>query len=366
MRLSRAAALLAVIGIIIGTGTPCGAQVPGGGLYPFGAITPGDCAEWYGPWQLEDAGGACGGSGGGNANFGTATGNTANDVVTMSNTTVGVKDSGIAGASLGTFATATGNTANDAVCMSNTTVGVKDCGSALGTAAAQSIGTSGSTLCLLNANCTFGGTDNFTGTFEIGGTAQTFPGSGLIAGTTDTQTLTNKSIAGSEINSGVVGQSYGGAGTITGALKGNGSGTVSQAACADLSNAASGCSSTNGPIAAVEYVIDGGGSAITTGVKGFIEVPFACTINRVTLIADQTGSIVVDIWSKAYASNSPPTVTNTITASDLPTLSSAQTYQDSTLTGWTTSIAAGNIIGYNVNSATTVTRVTVSMKCTKS
>ena len=47
---------------------------------------------------------------------------------------------------------------------------------------------------------------------------------------------------GSHINAGVVGSSYGGAGAITGALKANGSGTVSQAACADLSNAAASCS----------------------------------------------------------------------------------------------------------------------------
>lgn len=39
----------------------------------------------------------------------------------------------------------------------------------------------------------------------------------------------------------VVPASKGGAGTITGALRGNGSGTVTQAACADLSNAAAGC-----------------------------------------------------------------------------------------------------------------------------
>lgn len=43
-----------------------------------------------------------------------------------------------------------------------------------------------------------------------------------------------------------VGQAYGGAGTISGALKGNGSGTVSQAACADLSNGATGCSTATG------------------------------------------------------------------------------------------------------------------------
>lgn len=40
----------------------------------------------------------------------------------------------------------------------------------------------------------------------------------------------------------VVPAAKGGAGTITGALKGNGAGTVTQAACADLSNAAASCS----------------------------------------------------------------------------------------------------------------------------
>ena len=46
----------------------------------------------------------------------------------------------------------------------------------------------------------------------------------------------------SNISSGTLAAARGGAGTVTGALKGNGSGTVSQAACADLSNAAASCS----------------------------------------------------------------------------------------------------------------------------
>lgn len=44
------------------------------------------------------------------------------------------------------------------------------------------------------------------------------------------------------ISSGTLAQARGGAGTISGALKGNGSGVVSQAACADLSNGAASCS----------------------------------------------------------------------------------------------------------------------------
>jgi hypothetical protein len=117
-------------------------------------------------------------------------------------------------------------------------------------------------------------------------------------------------------------------------------------------------------VAAIEFIIDGGGSAITTGQKGHLEIPFACVITRVTTLADQTGSIVVDIWKDTYA-NFPPTVTDTITASAKPTLASAQKAQDSTLTGWTTAIAAGDILAYNVDSATTVTRVVISLKVRK-
>jgi hypothetical protein len=79
----------------------------------------------------------------------------------------------------------------------------------------------------------------------------------------------------------------------------------------------------------------------------------------VTLLADQSGSIVVDVQTCAYSGF--PT-TSSIAASDLPTLSSAQKSQDSTLTGWSTSLTAGNIIAFKVNSATTVTRVTISLE----
>jgi len=116
-----------------------------------------------------------------------------------------------------------------------------------------------------------------------------------------------------------------------------------------------------GMYSTIEYVIDGGGSAITTGLKGFLEVPFNCTIVRSTLLADQTGSAVVNVWDAAYSSF-PPTVSNKITASAPPTISSAVKAQDSTLTGWTTSLTSGDIIAFNVDSASTVTRLTLSLK----
>jgi hypothetical protein len=109
------------------------------------------------------------------------------------------------------------------------------------------------------------------------------------------------------------------------------------------------------------FIIDGGGSAITTGQKGHLEIPFKCKIQGVTLLADQSGSIVIDIWKDTY-SNFPPTVGDSICGSAKPTLSSAQKYQDSTLTGWTKTINAGDILAFNVDSVATITRVTLSLK----
>ena len=101
--------------------------------------------------------------------------------------------------------------------------------------------------------------------------------------------------------------------------------------------------------------IDGGGSAITTGVKGYIEIPYNMTIDRATVLLDQSGSIVVDIWLEQYV-DYPPTDADSITSSTPPTVTTAVKSEDTTLTSWTTSVAKGDIIGFNVDSCTTATR----------
>lgn len=117
--------------------------------------------------------------------------------------------------------------------------------------------------------------------------------------------------------------------------------------------------------AAVGYTINGGGVVITTGVAGSgLTIPFAATINSVTLQADQTGSIVIDIWKDTYA-NFPPTVADSICASAKPTISASNKSLDTTLTGWTTSIAAGDILYFNVDSCSTITNVVLTLKVTK-
>lgn len=118
-------------------------------------------------------------------------------------------------------------------------------------------------------------------------------------------------------------------------------------------------------IGTVGITIDGGGSAITTGTKGYVECPFAGTIVQATVLLDQSGSIVIDVWKDTYA-NYPPDDSDSITAAAPPTVSTATKSQDSTLTGWTTSVAAGDIFGFNVDSITTATRATLILKIERS
>ena len=114
----------------------------------------------------------------------------------------------------------------------------------------------------------------------------------------------------------------------------------------------------------MQFIIDGGGFAITTGIKFDIVVPFSGTITSVTALADVSGSIVVDLWKDTYA-NYPPDNADSITAAAPVTITTATKSQDSTLTGWTKPITKGEIIRINVDSCTTITRCLVALAITK-
>lgn len=108
----------------------------------------------------------------------------------------------------------------------------------------------------------------------------------------------------------------------------------------------------------LNFIIDNSGTALATGLAGFLVMSYPATITGYTLIGDQSGSVVIDIWKRNAA---VPSVANTITASAKPTLSSAQFGTSTTLTGWTTSVAAGDVFGFNVDSVTSITRLTVAL-----
>jgi len=104
--------------------------------------------------------------------------------------------------------------------------------------------------------------------------------------------------------------------------------------------------------------IDGIGASPGTGSKGYLQVPFAGTITSWTLLADQSGSAQFTVKKSTYTGF--PT-TSSIVASAQPKLTAAQKNTDSTLTGWTTSIAAGDVLEFVLDSVTTCQRLTLTL-----
>lgn len=108
----------------------------------------------------------------------------------------------------------------------------------------------------------------------------------------------------------------------------------------------------------VSFTFDGGGSAIVDDSVREWLVPWDCTITGWTGVADQTGSIEIDLRVETYAnySASIPDSGDSIVASAPIALSSAIKGTDTTLTGWTTSLTAGSVVRFVVNSISTITR----------
>jgi hypothetical protein len=102
--------------------------------------------------------------------------------------------------------------------------------------------------------------------------------------------------------------------------------------------------------------IDGGDYVPTTGSNGFITIPYSGTINNWYLAADASGSCVIDIKRSG---------TSIVGGGNKPTLSSAQT-GNAAVSGWTsTTITAGDIIEFNLNSISTIKRVNLVIKLTR-
>lgn len=114
----------------------------------------------------------------------------------------------------------------------------------------------------------------------------------------------------------------------------------------------------------IDVTFDGQGSAIIAGSKAYYTMPFAMTISTWTLVADQSGSAVIDVWKSTYSSY-PPVVGGTIAGSEKPTLSSVIKNEDTNLTTWSTSLSKGDALVFNIDSASTVTKLMLSIRGTR-
>lgn len=116
--------------------------------------------------------------------------------------------------------------------------------------------------------------------------------------------------------------------------------------------------------AAIVLQIDGGASVITTGQKaGFIQIPYAGTITGWTLLADQAGSVVLDIW-KCHQAMHPPTIADSITGWNKPDLTD-EIQSSGGVIGWATDIDPFDIFAFNVDSVAIIKKLTLTLTVQK-
>lgn len=119
--------------------------------------------------------------------------------------------------------------------------------------------------------------------------------------------------------------------------------------------------------------MDGGGETITTGQRGFAQLPYACTIVGWSAQGreGETGSITIELGARA--SSAPPAApsrpilptTDKISASAPIAISAASSASGGTsaVATWSTARAQWDVFSFYVTSATTFTGVTVQVYC---
>lgn len=100
---------------------------------------------------------------------------------------------------------------------------------------------------------------------------------------------------------------------------------------------------------------------LTAGKVAYLRVPFTCTIMAWSIQVD-TGTATVDIWRVPNGS-AVPTNSNSITASATPAISSGTAVRSTTLTGWNTAVAAGDIVGIALENVTAASFVNLNVEC---
>lgn len=109
------------------------------------------------------------------------------------------------------------------------------------------------------------------------------------------------------------------------------------------------------------WVKSSGAIAVPVNDVDAVRITQAGVIQRVTVTTKGgTGSCIIDIWKDSYG-NYPTVVGDTICGSSKPTLTGAVKYEDATLTGWVTAVAAGDVLTFHLESSSTFRAIFIQL-----
>lgn len=110
----------------------------------------------------------------------------------------------------------------------------------------------------------------------------------------------------------------------------------------------------------ITAVFDGSGVALGSGLRIDVVVPYACEVVGYTILGDLTGSVSLSVHKASYA-DWPDTETAMATGGAGPSITTARKNQGDTSTWATTTISAGDILIFRVQSATDITRAVLTL-----
>lgn len=119
------------------------------------------------------------------------------------------------------------------------------------------------------------------------------------------------------------------------------------------------------PVHPIGANFDGGGAPLTTGTTVYYTyVGPACTIQTWNMTVAPSGTATGDIWKVAGSGGAIPTVTNSITASAPPSISSGTALTAQTgMTGWTKTVAQYDVFAFTLTAVSSATAASLVLQC---
>jgi hypothetical protein len=119
----------------------------------------------------------------------------------------------------------------------------------------------------------------------------------------------------------------------------------------------------------IEAIIGGNGAVIPVGSYADVQIPGDCSLYRWTALADEIGSISVDLRTCTQAQYdggvSHPVSADSITGGNPIMIVSGIKGQDTVLGGWSRTLIAGNVLRFIVTAVSSIQQITVSLEILK-
>jgi hypothetical protein len=109
----------------------------------------------------------------------------------------------------------------------------------------------------------------------------------------------------------------------------------------------------------INYVIDSGSIAMLAGNKGSVTLDVSGVIESLVILSDQRGDLTLDIKKSTYSTF--PAFTS-IVGGVYPQMLNSRKVRDDNLSGWNTSLVAGDILTFDVIAVNNINRFLVSLK----